>query len=403
MKVIRINAIYAKSSTGRTALQLDEGLKKHGIESKTACPAGLGGEGTIAIGSPADVRIHSLEARLFGDPGYHSRPATRRFLRRLEEERPDIVHLHNLHGNFIDLPMLFGWLSENRVPTVVTLHDCWWFTGRCCHYTVDGCFGWEKACGSCPRLKKDIPSWFFDRSSRMLADKEKWFGSLDKLAVIGVSDWITGEAKRSILKNADIIERVYNWVDTDVFRPTQSDIRKEYGLEGKFILLGVSYGWTAAKGLNELKALSEALPEDMRLVLIGGLPAGYDAGEIINVPVTDDQRRLAEWYSAADACISLSPEESFGKVSAEALSCGTPIIVLDSTASPELAGEGCGEVIEDASPKTVMTAVSRIRRKGAGNYRAGCREFAERNFEMESNIARICDIYRRLTGGDRGN
>ena len=394
MRVIHINAVYGVLSTGRTVKQLDEELARFGVESSTACSLGELSQSTYRIGSMADVKLHAALSRINGRSGYHSRGATKKLIAYLKSEEPDIVHLHNLHGNYADLPMLFAFLAERKIPVVVTLHDCWWYTGKCCHYTADGCMKWQRSCGNCPRLKKDIPSFLFDRTEDMLRDKKNWFASLSRYAVIGVSDWITEEATKSILKDADIITRIYNWVDTEVFRCSESDIRARYGLEGKKIMLGAAGKWLETKGLSAFARLSECLAEDERLVLIGELPAGSSCGRILSIPRTDDQRELARWYSAADVFVSLSKEESFGKVSAEALSCGTPILVLDSTASPELVSPGCGEVMEDASPETVLSAARRI--FAAGKNGEACRAFALKNFSMETNVKSTFEVYKKL-------
>ncbi len=398
MRVIMINAVYGLASTGRTVKQLDEGLVKYGMDSTTVYFSGPGTGRDYQMNTLRGVKLHSLLARLTGKSGYYSALATKRLLRYLDEQKPDIVHLHNLHSNFICLPKLFGYLAKNRIPLAVTLHDCWWFTGKCTHYTVDGCSGWQHGCGNCRRLKKDIPSWFFDRTETLLSDKQKWFGSVHPLAVIGVSDWITGEAKKSFLGKAEIIKRVYNWIDTEAFMPVESELPKKYGLDGKFIMLAVAAQWMDSKGLSAFARLSRSLPGDMAIVMIGRLPQGdtVDLSGITLIPETHDQHELAEWYSSADVLLSLSKEESFGKVTAEALACGTPVISLNSTASPELVGDNCGLVIDSDDPETVLAAVAEIRAQGKASMSAGCRKFALENFGMEDNIAAIADIYRKL-------
>lgn len=398
MRVIGINAVYGIASTGRTVKQLDEGLKKYGVDSTTVYFAGPGTERDCRINTANGVKLHSLMARLFGNSGYYSAGATKKLLKYLDEQRPDIVHLHNLHSNFIDLPMLFEYLSAKSIPTAVTLHDCWWYTGKCTHYTIDGCRKWLSCCGGCPRLKKDIPSWFFDRTGKLLEDKKKWFASVKPLAVIGVSDWITGEAKKSFLGKADIIERIYNWIDTDAFKPTVSNIRQKYGVEDKRLLLGVASQWSESKGLNDFRELSKSLPSDMCIVLIGRCDQAdvIDSPNVIMIPATDSQKTLAEWYSAADVFLTLSKEESFGKVSAEALACGTPVLAVDSTANPELVGENCGCSIDDTSPSAVLEGVNRILSFGKQHYADACRSFALANFDMERLIAQTADVYNGL-------
>ena len=396
MKVIMINAVYGRLSTGSMVEQLNEGLKKCSIDSSAVCSSGPEMPNVYRMGSSADVKLHSLMARAFGDPGYHSRGATLRLIRYLDSEKPDLIHLHNLHSNFIDLPVLFDYLIKKRIPVAVTLHDCWWYTGKCTHYTESGCRKWEQSCGACPRLHRDIPSWFFDRTSKLLEDKRKWFAGLPAFAVIGVSDWITSEAKKSFLGSAKVIRRIYNWIDTGLFSPTESDIRTKYGLEGKFVILGVAGTWHDSKGLPEFIELSKRLPPEMRVVLIGNIPKDRDIGGIVNIPLTADRSELAKWYSASDVFVTLSREESFGMVSAEALSCGTPVIAVRSTANPELVGEGCGFVIDSAKPEDALEAIIKVRSIGKAAMSGECRGFALKNFCMEDRIRDTAAVYREL-------
>ncbi len=405
MRVVRINAVYGLASTGRTVKQLDEGLKEYGVDSTTVYFAGKGSERDFCMSSPASVKLHSAMARLTGKAGYYSAHSTRRLIKYLEGEKPDIVHLHNLHSNFISLPLLFSYLAHRGIPAAVTLHDCWWFTGKCTHYTEAGCNRWQEACGNCPRLKKDIPSLFFDRTEKLLKDKQGFFAAVRPLAVIGVSDWITNEAKKSILGDADIIKRVYNWIDTDIFKPTPSDFRERYAVacgkgEGYMILAAASQ-WSESKGWGAFLRLAERLDGDMRLVIIGRLPQGGVEAlsrlpRVTHIEATDSQSELAERYSAADVFVTLSKEESFGKVSAEALACGTPVITVNSTANPELVGRDCGLVIEDTEPDTVLGAIGELRHRGKDTMTAACREFALTGFEKRACIRQVYEVYTEL-------
>ena len=207
------------------------------------------------------------------------------------------------------------------------------------------------------------------------------------------------KAKKTFLGGADIIKRIYNWIDTDAFKPIESDIKLRHGLEGKFVLLAVASKWMDTKGLSAFIALADALPEDMALVMIGSMPQDreIDPGKILAIPATDSQLELAEWYSAADVFVSLSKEESFGKVTAEALSCGTPVISVNSTASPELVADSCGIVIDSDDAETALAAVNEIRRIGKAAMSENCREFALASFSMEDNIAAIAQLYYDLT------
>jgi len=180
MKVLQVNAVNALSSTGRTVSELAAGLETRGIESRVAYSAGPAPKHGYLIGTQLEKKLHALRSRLSGRQAYFSKRATRGLLRYIEAESPDVVHLRNLHANYINLPMLLSFLGERDIPTVVNLDDCWYFTGKCCHYTIDGCYRWETGCGSCPRLRKDNPSWFIDASAEMWADKKRLFESIPR-------------------------------------------------------------------------------------------------------------------------------------------------------------------------------------------------------------------------------
>ena len=211
MKIIQVNSVYGISSTGRTTFELDEFITSQGHESYVAY-----GENKVIvkdifyIGTNWDHKLHALLSRFSGLVGYFSTFYTKKFIKVIDTISPDIIHLRNLHSNYIDIPLLLSYLAKNDISTVITLHDCFFYTGKCTHYTLDNCYKWQNDCGVCPRLRKDNKSWFFDRTKKMLRDKKQLFGNIKKLAVIGVSDCITEETKKPTLQNAVIIKRIYN-------------------------------------------------------------------------------------------------------------------------------------------------------------------------------------------------
>lgn len=399
MKILQINAVNAIGSTGRTSTEMADYLNQHGHEGYIAWSAGPPYPGGYRIGSKKGVKIHGLLSRVFGTQAYFSTGCTKRLLAWMQDLSPDVVHLRNLHGNYINLGLLLNWLADNDVPTVLTLHDCWFYTGKCCHYTVDNCFKWKTGCHACPRLKKDNPSWFFDRSQKMHRDKKEWFSRIPRLAVIGVSDWITNEARQSFLGSAKIVKRIYNWIDLDLFRPVPADdLRRQLGLENKFVILGVSSGWSNSKGLDKFIQLSEMLPEDMMILLVGAMPSGVDLpaniacrGEINEI------KRLVSLYSMADVLLNLSLEETFGKVTAEAMACGTPVIAMNSTASGEMVPTGCGILTEaGAELANIRSAIIRLRAKGKLFFSQKCRKFCSENFSMKKCISDYLNLYQDL-------
>jgi glycosyltransferase involved in cell wall biosynthesis len=413
LKVLHINAVNAIASTGRTVLDLSRAEAEQGFESRIAHSTGPQAENSYLIGTAAEKKVHAACSRLCGTQAYFSTAGTRRLLDYIAGESPDVVHLHNLHSNYINLPMLLEYLGENDIATVVTLHDCWFYTGKCCHYTEEGCYRWETGCGSCPRLALDNPSWFVDATARTWADKKRLFGRIPRLAVIGVSDWITAEAGRSFLSCARILKRIYNWADLGDSCPrgTQSS-KQDLGWGDDFVILGVASRWSDAKGLSDFIALAEMVqrgaphPEaddsvpgrtGMRIVLVGEIKRGVRLpSNVKHVRSTADVGELAAYYSSADVLLQLSREETFGKVVAEALSCGTPAIAYDSTANPELIGDGCGHVVASGDLAQVIDRIAEVRRNTKVSYSERCRAFAGERFSKDRQTGEYVDLYREL-------
>lgn len=399
MKVIQINAFYEYSSTGRTTREMHEYLKSKGIDSYVFCAnMEIKGENVFQIGNKLDHKIHAFFSRLFGLQGYFSFSPTRRLLKNLLTIQPDVVILRNLHSNYINIPQLLRFLGEHDISSIVVLHDCFFYTGHCCYYTYDKCLKWEKECNSCPILYKYNSSLFFDRSRKIFRDRRKLFGSINNLAVVGVSDWVTNEAKRApIFAGAKIIRRIYNWIDLDVFQPLDDDeYRAKYNINrNDFVVLGVAQRWNDVKGLPQFIELAQHMP-NIKVVLVGDIEPQDLPHNIIKVGVKSDTTELTRFYSMADVFVNFSIQETFGKVAAEALSCGTPIIVNRSTANPELCGEGCGLIVENRDWKEVMECVKEVMKNGKALYTRRCRDYAVENFEKVKGIQQYMGLFNDL-------
>jgi len=400
MRILHINAISGIRSTGRSYLDLAEYLNNNGDEGYIAYASGLPYKKGYKIGKPFEYKIHGLLSRAFGMQAYFSKNGTRNLLSYIDRLDPDLVHLGNLHANFINLELLLTYLARKDLPTVLTLHDCWFFTGKCCHYTVDNCYKWQGQCLNCPRLQKDNPSWFLDRTNKMHRDKKLWLGEIPRLAVVGVSDWLTNEAKKSFLASANIVTRIYNWIDSDVFKPVQTfATRKRLGLNRQFVILGVASGWSNLKGLDKFIELAGLVSKDVSIVLVGNIKTPVRLPDnIIKIKETHNVNELVEYYSMADVFINLSIEETFGKVTAEALACGTPAIVINSTANPELIGDGCGYVVEKDDAAKVLEHLSNIQKQGKAAYSQYCIEYARKSFNKHDRIHDYIVLYDNLIG-----
>lgn len=400
MKVLEINSSCELGSTGRNVVEIADYLNNKGIECYIAHTSGAHYKDEYIIGNALINKIHAFLSRIIGWQEIYSIYPTIKLIRYINKMGFDVINLNNLHSNYLSYPLLMRALIKAERSIVLTLHDCWFYTGKCTHYANDNCFKWQKKCGKCPRLKKDIKSWFFDFTSKMLLQKAKLYKKAARhTAVIGVSDWITEEAKKSILKNSAIITRVYNWIDTDVFKPREKnkDLLLRLKCEGKKVLLGVAVGWNDDKGLSDFIKLAGLLSQDYKIILVGEKIGERELPDKIQiVGKTKNIDELVDYYNIADCFLSLSTEESFGKVVAEALACGTPAVVYNCTASPELVGEKCGYIAEAHHIRELMFRISEICNRGKQNYADECRKFALVNFDKDRNIEMYLKIFREI-------
>ena len=401
MRVAQINGTYGNAdSTGRNVKELHGFFLERGVDSHVYVTA-VNDSSEIDkrihfFSSQRDKRYHAFLSRLTGMQGYFSYFSTQKLISELNELKPDVVMLHVLHSNCMNFPSLFAFLASNHIATIVVLHDCWYYTGHCCHYTSAGCDKWKKECGECPQMHQWNKSWFFDFSKKALTDKKSWFGSLQSVGVVGVSDWITGEAKKSILKDAAVIQRIYNWIDLETFRPRDTiDLRKQLGInENEKVLLGVASVWGERKGLREMLLTAKSIP-DSKVIMIGKMPENVEIPEnMLCVGLVKDPVMLSEYYSMADLFLNPSVQETFGKTTAEAMGCGTPVIVYNTTACTELVGNGCGKVVDNMVENEYLSAVKEYLKKPRNSN--SCRQFAEKNFAYQNSCSQYMELISQL-------
>lgn len=407
MRILQINAVYEILSTGRNVKEIHEYLLKHGEKSYIACPElKINSENFYRIGNKAEHKMHAVLSRLTGLQGYYSKRATRKLLKHIKKIKPDVILLHNLHSNYINFIELLEGVSNLKIPVIFILHDCWFFTGKCVHYSEDNCFGWKSLCGGkCPALKKGNISWFFDKSRKMISDKKKVYQILTDYAVVGVSKWVTEDAKKSILKNAEKFRCIYNWIDLDIFKFDEGGLekRKKYRIEDKFIILGVAAKWNEQKGISIFTEIADLLGEDSVIVLVGESDKIMKKNNIINIERTDSVSELVSWYSAADVLLNPSLQETFGKTTAEALSCGLPVVGYQKTATIELIGTdgSCGIAVNTLNAGDYLKAVILIKEKGKAHYKHACRKRAELLFDRDKNIGLYYSLMKYMTKENR--
>lgn len=349
MKVFQINTVCGVGSTGRIATDLYHVLKSEGHSCCIAYGRGTAPKevDSFKIDSTADVYIHTFLSRITDREGLFSKNATRRLLKKIQDYDPDIIHLHNIHGHYLNYPMLFRFLKNYGRPVVWTLHDCWAFTGHCAYFDYVGCQRWQSGCHNCPQLRSYPQSYGIDHSRENFSMKKELFTGLEQLHIVTPSQWLADLVKKSFLKEYPVTV-IHNGIDTTVFKPTESNFRKRYGLEHKKIILGVASPWTARKGLQDFIKLSSMISDEWKIVLVGlskkqlaSLPPS-----ILGIERTNNTKELAQIYTAANVFFNPTYEDNYPTTNLEAIACGTPVVTYDTGGSPESAGECKGAVVE---------------------------------------------------------
>lgn len=397
--VLQINAVYGQGSTGEIVKDISNTAVELGWDSYIACSQKIIDDvrekNIIYIGNWLDHKIHSFCSRLFGLHGYFSHISTFLFLKKLDRLMPDIIHIHNIHSNYINVNMLFRYINKKRIITIISLHDCWFFTGKCYHYMYDGCNKWKDGCGECPRLKKEIPSYFFDFSRKVLKNKKKYIGNNPFVHVVGVSNWITNEAKKSILKDR-VYGTIRNGVDLEIFSKKNSFLKVELNLQGKFIILGMANKWLSKNNLDTLKYITENIDNQSVIVLIGCKERVKLPDKVFGVSFISDRNKLAEFYSMADVFVNVTKVDTLPTVNIEALACGTPIITYDSGGSGEILNDKTGYVVPYGDYIQLYHSIEKVKYNGKSCYTKYCVEHAHMLFNNRECYRDYVDIYNNL-------
>ena len=397
MKAVQINSVCEKGSTGRICASLSRYLTEKGVENHILYSLGNSRLPNAKKISPDKyIKSQALRSRILGNYGFNSASATKKIVDFLESVKPDIVHLHNIHGHDCDLGGLFDYLTANDMRVVWTFHDCWAFTGYCTHFLLSGCDKWKTRCENCVQYKKY--SLFFDRSKTLFDRKKELLKKAD-LTIVTPSRWLKGRVGLSFLKDRRV-EVIPNGIDRSVFRPVVSDFREKYGIApGKKIVLGVSFNWGNAKGLDIFTGLSKILDPDIYRIVLAGVSdqVKKDIPEsIITLPRVDDVSELVGIYSAADVFVNPSRADTFPTVNMEALACGLPVIALERGGNTEVITEKTGISVQSDDVNEFKTAVEDICEKGIID-REACLESASA-FDTANQLDSYYSLYRELIG-----
>lgn len=395
MRILLINTVYGVGSTGKIVKQIAGKARQDGHDTMIAhryetadvtYPADA-----VAVSSWWDCHVHNRLCRLTMLRGCFSVRKTRQFLKKAEAFQPDLIHLHNINGNFINLEMLFRYIRKSKAKVVWTFHDCWPLTGNCKHFDGVQCDKWQSGCGNCPQKGGAL----LDLSAMMYRRKRKMLAGIENMTIVTPSKWLADLTAQSYL-GVYPIRVIHNGIDLSVFRPTGSSFREDNGLEGKKLILGVAFDWGGKKGLDVFVELAARLPEDYRIVLVGTNDA-VDAqlpANVICIHRTNNQQELAAIYTAADVFVNPTREDTYPTVNMEALACGTPVVTFRTGGSPEIIDETCGAVVERNDVDELVRQIVTICEKKVYSKEA-CLKRA-RQFHMDDRFDEYIQLYEEL-------
>lgn len=357
MKVIQINSVYGIGSTGRIAMDLHDYMKSVGVQVKTIYGYGKGNfVDAYKMQGMIELRYNIALSRITGKHGYYNKHATKKAIDFLDREKPDIIHLHNIHGYYINVPMLMNYIKEHHIPVIWTFHDCWPFTGYCAHFDSYGCGKWKTGCVGCKAWGKEYTIIASNQASINWIRKQQMFSFLEKCYLVSPSKWLAdfwGDSFISEYKGFVI----HNGIDTELFKPTKGDLKRKLGIGRKKIVLGISPNLDGTKGGRYLIRLAQALGDEYAVVILSLNTRESLPKNVLVLPKTNKKKELAEIYSMADVFVNPTLLDNYPTVNLEATACGTPVVTFDTGGSPEGITEGFGAVVEKGNLNELEKAV----------------------------------------------
>lgn len=406
MRVLQLNQTYRNGgSTGRIVYE----LLNHQLD------AGL--DGIVVYGYPDGEalapralclqrnalrrKLNIMRTRLFDHHGFYNEAETNRILRFLDEFRPDIIHLHNIHNHYVHVGRLFQYIKEHDIPVVWTLHDCWSFTGHCAYFDYANCNKWKTVCHDCPSLKEYPPTWFLDKSTRNYHDKKAAFCGVNNMVLVTPSQWLADLVGESFMKDYPV-QVINNGIDVSVFRPNGNQVKQKLGIEGKKMILAMATVFDRRKGTDFLRCLPSMLNENEVLVLVGLSDQQqkiFTQDHCIGLGRTNSVEELAGYYSAADVFVNPTLEDNFPTTNLEALACGTPVVTFKTGGSPESIDERVGRVVAKGDLPGLLESVREVLAKGKESFSTHCiekaRKFYNKDIQYDQYIMLYKNIYNR--------
>lgn len=404
-RVIHINVTANWGSTGKICEYICSLAEKNGWESYIAYGRQINTcqTKTIKVGTKLDVYRHLIFTRLFDRHGLSSEVATKKLIAQLKAVNPDVIHLHNIHGYFLNYPILFEYLKMYNIPVVWTLHDCWPFTGHCAHFDDVDCCKWMDGCYDCPQIDTYPSSLFIDRCKENWEKKRDVFSTYSNIVFAPVSNWIDGYLKRSFFKNYSS-QVIHNGIDLNIFAPqagAKRIVSERYNIPLSMrIILGVASRWDKRKGLDDFIKLSQLLDStDYRIILVGvnnsqmkNLPPNIFGIEHIN-----SQPELATLYSAADVFVNPTYSDTYPTTNLESIACGTPVLTYNTGGSPESITDVTGKVVHQGDVGELKNGIiSFCNTKISISLSEKCRQYAVNHFDNTKCFSKYIELYASL-------
>lgn len=392
MRIVQVNTVCGTGSTGKITVALHNLLFQNHHESYIAYGRNSAFEEipNYKIGNKPDFYLHVLKNFFEGKNGFGSRNVTLKFINWLDNVSPDIIHLHNIHGFYLNIELLFEYIKQKKIPVVWTLHDCWPFTGQCAHFDYINCSKWTTACHNCPIYRTHYPySLFKDNSKWNYIEKRKIFSEVNNLTIVTPSQWLADLVSQSFLQEYPV-KVIPNGIDLEVFQPLPKRPSK------KKIVLGVANVWTPQKGYDTFIKLSEHLDNSFQIVLIGVSKSQQRQlqkkhPKITAITRTNNQQELAQWYRDAYVYVNPTLEDNFPTTNLEALACGTPVITYNTGGSPESITPTCGIVVEKGNIDNLIESIYSLTNNTTINTDS-CRAQAL-NYEKLSQFRKYIELY----------
>lgn len=355
----------------------------------------------IKIGNKIDILWHGFMTRIFDSHGLHSKSSTKKLVKKIDILSPDIIHLHHLHGYYINIEILFDYLSRKKIPVVWTFHDCWSFTGHCSHFEYINCTKWKTECNHCPQKLEYPKSFIMDRSRENFHLKKNIFNSLSNLTIVSPSKWLDSHVKESFLKKNESLV-IHNGIDVTIFSPKEdfNGVKNKYNImNDSFIILGVAGVWTEKKGLQFFNRLAEILPKEEFKIVLVGLSQKQSRNinrHIISILKTDNVEELASLYSLANVFVNPTLEDTYPTTNMEAISCGTPVITFRTGGSVESVNINTGFIVEKNDIDDLVIKIKKIRSVGKDKYTNECRQYALAHFNKDDKFYDYFNLYQKL-------